>query len=400
MRRCDVLTEAVPMKFVGRGLAALALALLLMSGGGVVAAAYPLAGSDASIQDGLDYLRGQQAPDGSVGGFGDSAFACIAIAAAGEDPNTWSNGGASLVDYLKDGPSDVSGEFNMGTFLARMVLAAVASGESPASFGSWSGSHLGVTVTDGDYLAALKSLHDGTQFLQDLTGDPDSAETLNDDFWAVRALIAAGESPYSQMVQSAVQFIMSHQEADGGWTWGTSSHTWYMPGSTDVDSTAAALVALCLAREHGTAVADGLSFMRSNQDSSGGFNSIWMGVNVQSTAWVVDAIAASGQDPTDGAWTPVADDPIDYLLAAQLGDGSFDGTIRATSDALAALAGAHYRGVAQAAPRTVGGEAFAADVAGSAALLLLLCGLIALALFACRPGMARLMRNRSCSRVP
>ena len=342
------------------------MSLLLVPMAGVVSAAsYPLPPSNSAIQDALSYLRGQQAADGSIGGFGDSAFACIAIAAAGEDPNTWENGGPSLVDYLKDGPSDVSGEFNMGTFLARMVLAAVAAGEPPAAFGSWSGSNAGVTITNGDYLAALKSLHDGAQFLQDLTGDPDSAETLNDDFWAVRALIAAGEPPYSSMVQSTVQHIINFQEADGGWTWGTPGHTWYSPDSTDVDNTAAAVVALCLGgAEDSAAVRDGLDYMRANQDVSGGFGSIWMDVNVQSTAWAVDAIGAGGENPGGILWTPVSSGPIDYLLMSQETDGSFGGMIRSTSDAIVALVGAYYLSPNPATPASVGGEALAPDKVG------------------------------------
>ena len=337
--------------------------ILVVCAGPVHAASYPVPPSDDAIQQALDYLRGQQSVDGSIGGFGDSAFACIAIGAAGEDPDAWTNGGPSLVDYLKDGPSDVTGEFNMGTFLARMVLAAVASGEDPSAFGSWSGAHAGVSISNGDYLSALKSLHDGTQFLQDLTGDPDSAETLNDDFWAVRALIAAGESPYSPMVQSAVQFISNNQEADGGWTWGTSGHTWYSPDSTDADNTAAAVVALSLGGESDSdTVRDGLDFLRANQDVSGGMTSFWLGVNVQSTAWSVDAIAASGQNPAGSAWTPVSDSPVDYLLSAQEVDGSFGGMIRSTSDTIAALVGQNYRSHARAAvPVSVGGEAFVAD---------------------------------------
>jgi hypothetical protein len=278
---------------------------------------------------------------------------------------TGRTGGDSLVDYLKDGPSDVSGEFNMGTFLARMVLAAVAAGESPAAFGSWSGSNAGVTITNGDYLSALKSLHDGTQFLQDLTGDPDSAETLNDDFWAVRALIAAGESPYSSMVQSTVQHIINYQEADGGWTWGTPGHTWYAPGSTDVDNTAAAIVALCLGgAEDSAAVRDGLDYMRANQDAGGGFGSIWLGVNVQSTAWAVDAIGAGGENPGGSAWTPASSSPIDYLLMSQETDGSFGGMIRSTSDVIVALIGAYYLSPDPAMPASVGGEALAPGKVG------------------------------------
>ncbi|MBN1152572.1 MAG: terpene cyclase/mutase family protein [Dehalococcoidia bacterium] len=338
--------------------------LLLASAGGVAAASYPVPASDGAVQGALLYLRAQQSVDGSIGGFGDSAWACIAIAAAGEDPNEWENGGQSLVDFLKAGPpgGDLSGEFNMGTYLARMVLAAVSAGEDPEAFGSWSGSNLGVTITNGDYLGALVSLYDGTQFLQDLTGAADSAETLNDDFWAVRALVTAGESPYSPMVQSAVQFIIGNQEADGGWTWGTVNHGWYMLNSTDVDNTAAAILALCLGRRvDSEAVQDGLGFLRANQDASGGFIGYWTGVNVMSTAWCVDAIGAGSQHPDGSAWTPDDASPVDYLLGSQFGDGSFDGSIRSTSDAIVALVGSYYRAPASPVPVTVGGEALRPD---------------------------------------
>lgn len=62
--------------------------------GGVAAdQTYPLPPSDVAIQDALSYLRAQQAADGSIGGYSPSAWACIAIAAVGEDPNDWENGG-------------------------------------------------------------------------------------------------------------------------------------------------------------------------------------------------------------------------------------------------------------------------------------------------------------------
>ena len=345
----------------------MALMLLLATASGLAAASYPLSPSDDAIQDALSYLRSQQSFDGSIGGYADSAWVCIAIAAAGEDPDTWENGGDSLVDFLKSGPpgDDLSGEFNMGTYLARMVLAAVAAGEDPEAFGSWSGSQAGVTITNGDYLGALVSLYDGAQFLQDLTGAADSAETLNDDFWALRAVVAAGESPYSSMVQNTAQFIMANQEDDGGWTWGTPSHTWYMPDATDVDNTAAAIVALCLAKKAGSgAVSDGLDFLQANQDTSGGFIGYWTGVNVMSTAWCVDAIGAAGQHPGGSAWMPDNDSAVDYLLAEQALDGSIGGSIRATSDAVLALVGAYYRAPAAAMPAAVGGEALRPDKTG------------------------------------
>lgn len=301
---------------------------------------YPLPSSHAAVRDGLDYLRSQQDADGSIGGYADSAWACIAIAAAGENPSDWNNGGASLVEYLKQGPPEPFDEFNMGTFLSRMVLAAVAAGEDPSAFGEWSGSHGGVDIIDGDYVGGLKSLHNGTQFLQDLTGDADSAATLNDDFWAVRALIAAGESPGSSLIQSSVDFIIENQEPDGGWTWGTKEHSFYAPDSTDVDNTSAAIVALSLGeRRDSDAVRSGIAYLRDHQHGSGGFESVWMGVNVQSSAWAVFAIVASGGTPVDARWTPVDANPIDSLLSSQEEDGSFGGAVWPTADTIIALTG-------------------------------------------------------------
>ncbi len=350
---------------------ALVLVALAVSVTPVLAAtSYPLKPGDDVIQDALDYLASQQAGDGSIGSYSDSAWACIAIAAAGEDPDDWDAGGPSLVDYLAAGHPDVTGEFNMGTYLARMVLAAVAAGEDPGAFGSWSGSNAGVSITNGDYLGALWSLFDGDQFLQDLTGDPDSAETLNDDFWGLRAVIAAGAASSSSEVRAVASFIASFQESDGGWTWGTPAHSWYSPDSSDPDNTAAAIVALGLAGQASSqAVQDGLEFLHDNQDGSGGFVSLWTGVNVESTAWAVDAIGMSRQNPAGMQWSPDGDSPIEYLLGVQQANGSFEDSARATADAICALLGRHYR----PAPVSVGGEAFPPDKSSVLAVPLAAC---------------------------
>lgn len=367
--------------------AAIVLALMLSASPLLAATSYPLQPGDPAIQDALDYLASQQAGDGGIGSYADSAWACIAIAAAGEDPSEWNNGGPSLVTYLAAGHPDVTGEFNMGTFLARMVLAVVAAGLDPSAFGSWSGSNAGVSITNGDYLGALLTLHDGDQFLQDLTGDPDSARTLNDDFWAVRALVAAGIAPGSMEVQSTADFIAAQQEGDGGWTWATPAHSWYMPDSSDTDNTAAAVVALALAgRSSSQEVRDGLAFLHEDQADSGGFTNPWSGVNVQSTVWAVDAIGSARQDPSGALWAPEGASAVDYVLASQEANGSFGGAVRATSDAVVALLGEYYR----PAPRSVGGEAFSLDKLS----------LLAIPLTACAGGAllaAFLLRRKSAS---
>ncbi len=349
-------------------IAAVLLSLVLAAPSFVAAALYPLQPGDVVIGRALDYLASQQASDGSIGSYADSAWACIAIAAAGEDPAQWDNGGPSLLQYLKAGHPDVTGEFNMGTFLARMMLVAAAVGEDASAFGSWSGANAGVSVTNGDYLSALLTLHDGEQFLQDLTGDPDSARTLNDDYWALRAIVSTGTPTGSTLVQSTADFIAARQEDDGGWTWATPLHSWYMPDSSDTDNTAAAIVALTMAgRASSQSVRDGLAFLRADQADSGGFTNPWSGVNVQSSVWALDAIASARQDPARAPWAPDGISAVEYVLGSQEPNGSFGDSVRATSDAICALLGQYYH----PGPRSVGGMALPPDKLALALLLAL-----------------------------
>ena len=125
---------------------------------------YPLQPDDAEIVSALDYLRGIQAADGSIGSYSDSAWAIMAISAAGEHPERWQEGGVSVVDYLKDNASLLSGEFNLGTAYGRVVLAIIAAGENPSAFGTGDPTY----APDGDYLSKLKKLHNGSQFTDGL----------------------------------------------------------------------------------------------------------------------------------------------------------------------------------------------------------------------------------------
>ena len=98
----------------------------------MAAASYPLTASDNQVADALDYLRGVQSSDGSIGSFASSAWVAMAIAAAGEDPNTWQkDSGPSIVDYLATNAATA----NSAADYARMAMAAVAAGAEPESFG-------------------------------------------------------------------------------------------------------------------------------------------------------------------------------------------------------------------------------------------------------------------------
>ncbi|MCK4723014.1 MAG: hypothetical protein KAT75_06910, partial [Dehalococcoidia bacterium] len=256
----------------------------------------------------------------------------------GEDPNGFGN--SSLVDYLKEN-ADFSSEFNIGTALAKNVLAAVAACGDPTAFGSGEATY----APDGDYLAALKDLHNGTQF----TDGFGSTDTLNDDIWGLMAVVAAGEPLDSAIVTSTVAFIEANQGFDGGWSWATSDNLWYY--GSDCDDTAAALMALTAAGgASAPAIVDNaVTYMQFCQGPTGGFQyDAWGAENLASTAWTIDAIVAIGQDPTGPDWT-TGGNPVDFLMTYQQPDGSFldsaawsPNPYRNTADAIIALTGNPY----------------------------------------------------------
>ena len=312
-------------KAAGASLAVVALLALMtaaLSPAAMAAAPYPLEPGDAQVQGALGYLRGTQATDGSIGGYGDSAWALMAIAAAGEDPRDWNAGGPSVVDYLEDNAALLAGELNLASAYARSVLAIVAACGDPSAFGAGDPTY----APGGDYLSELKGLHNGSQFV-DQWG---ATDILNDDLWAVIALIAAGEPQDSPFVTSTVDFIKLNQGGDGGWSWATVDNAWYF--GSDVDDTAVAVMALIAAGEpqDSPTIAAALDFIEYSQDESGGFT--WSGpanpdfnpVNGGSTAWAIDAIVAAGEDPTGAEWTTAAgNDPVDFLLTLQQAGGEF-----------------------------------------------------------------------------
>lgn len=256
---------------------------------------YPLTPADKEVAGALSYLRGQQKDDGSIGSFSTSAWVVMAIAAAGEDPHSWKKAGKSIVDYLRSNSDQL--DPNKPLDWARQILAITAAGEDPENFG-------GI-----NYLAKLKSFYKDNQI-----GDPN---LLNDDFWGVMALIAAGESPNSAIVQDSVAFIKAGQKDDGGWAFDVAA-SW----GTDVDDTAAAIMALIAAGESpsSAAIIKGLDYLKASQADNGGFL-CWGATNADTDSWAICAIRAAGQDPT--GWTKNGKTPIDDLVSLQQPDGCF-----------------------------------------------------------------------------
>src|SRR5258708_12522429 len=93
----------------------------------------------------------------------------------------------------------------------KRILAITALDENPRTFGS------------ENFVEKLESFFDGNQI-----GD---SSLLNDDIFGVLALTSAGIS--NNTVSKSRQFILSHQNSDGGWgfatTVGSDSNTTALP---------------------------------------------------------------------------------------------------------------------------------------------------------------------------
>jgi subtilase family serine protease/outer membrane protein assembly factor BamB len=255
-----------------------------------------------NIKKALDFVNESQFPTGSISGFSNSQWAAFAIISSGEDPavGRWKPYHQSLIGYLRNDPKDSiiglplstnpPGLFNANDF-SQMILVTSAIGENPMDFG-------GV-----NYLGMLKSFFDGVQF-----GDPDNIE---DDALAVLALVSCGEKD-CDMVQSAVSHIKAAQNQDGGWgAYGQDS---------DAEITSLVIQALIAAGEEqgSPVILDALGYLRNIQQEDGGF------LDAVTTSYAIGAMIAVGDNPL--TYINNGRSPVDYLMALQQDDGSFNYT--------------------------------------------------------------------------
>ena len=138
--------------------------------------------------------------------------------------------------------------------------------------------------------------------------------------WAILGTLALSETVPAQ----AVQVLKNLAEPDGSWKWQPSA-------PADTNTTALALQALIAAGESptSTVVTHGLAYLKSLQDANGGFwrypdnpNDPDDAPDANSTAYVLQALLAAGQDPTSVDWSQGQNNPISFLLGLQLPDGS------------------------------------------------------------------------------
>jgi Prenyltransferase and squalene oxidase repeat len=260
----------------------------------------------------LNYLAGQQQSDGSLPGYSPAAVTeqyVMGAAKAGYDLSTLHNGaGATAMDYLAANASAATSDAGKS---GEMIEAVVAAGDDPTNFG---GTNL---------VSALSALYDST------TGAYGFGDTFTQSL-ALLGLEAAGR----EIPALAVTYLRNAQDSDSGWNYtGTVSDPTTCGAAfscSDTNSTAMALLALDGAGDH-SLDASALLWLKSQQESSGGFayQESCYGfppcADVDSTALVMQAIAATGQDPSAAGWTDGGDTPYAYLVSQQQADGGYVG---------------------------------------------------------------------------
>lgn len=246
---------------------------------------YPFQPTDKVIIEALNFLKNQQLKDGSIGGFAVSSWVAMAISAVDENAHDWGN----LVNYLT--VKNYLLNSNKATDWERQTLAIVACDENPRDFG-------GI-----NFVTKTESFYNGVQIGDNVN--------LYDDFFGVLALISSGVDKDKSIIQNVISHIKGKQNNNGDWG--------------DVDSTSIAVMALIAAGENPNSeiINDAFLFIKSTQTDSGGFQA-WGTTNAASTSWAVDAIVATGQDPTSIEWEKNGNSPVDFLLSLQQNDGSFN----------------------------------------------------------------------------
>jgi prenyltransferase beta subunit len=262
---------------------------------GLAEAPLPILDAEGMAHRALSWLAGQQSADGGFGGASATADIVVAFGAAGVDAHTVQSAqGKSPVDFLVTRVPTYNAD---GGEMGKLVLAAVASGEDPHSFGGY---NLVVSLTQ--HISPTGEFGTNNQFRQAL---------------GILALAAAEEAA----PPTTTQWLRNQQLPGGGWAWVVGS-------DADVDTTALAIQALIAAGETPTAtsVVSAVDFLRTAQNNDAGFcydpvSPYGTDSNTDSTAAAIQALLAAGEDLSD--WTRNGRTPLEALRHFQKSDGVF-----------------------------------------------------------------------------
>lgn len=324
------------------------LALVGTLGVAVPARAASDAELDTAIDHGAAWLAQQQLPDGSFGvntGL-DPGWALLALAGAGRHPadlrpavGAPSAQDGQLAIWTVNDPADWwAFSTEQATDWERAILQAHAAGLQPTRLSA-----------QRNLLAGLAPWYRDGWFTS-------QASVFNHTIFGLLALSAL---PVPQaLLDRSARIVAANQHDDGGYTSYPATDPVAQSRGSDIDSTGAAVAALCAAGRTlaDPAVADGIALLRSRRSPNGAIG------NVDSTSWALSGLGQCGLRRGAPGWTAADETTVDWLLAGQFAAGTDAGAwasgstpnAYATADALRALGAAGFL-VAPPA-RAVGGD--------------------------------------------
>lgn len=257
----------------------------------------PVRSTEASLLDGLAWLRGAQTDEGywedRPGTRPRDTTAALGVLAA-LDPSF--SGGDAAIQWLSARDESTT------DFLARAIPRLTDAGRA--------------TDAEREALVASQNPDGGWGLASDYASDP------GDTALAVLALADAPETPVSTLTD-ARDYLLAVQGPDGGW-----GNTSGGAGRTGV--TATVLEALAASGGGSTAVDAGAVFLASRQNPDGGFGD--SPSTAHDTAAVLRSLIASGR--TGAVDAPAA---TAYLRSRQTEAGSWGGSVYSTARAVSAL---------------------------------------------------------------
>jgi hypothetical protein len=253
------------------------------------------------------WLRTQQNADGGFGSpassVGATADTVLAAAASGENAFTWSKEGKTPLGFIK---ANIGSASKAGD-VAKVILALTANGMSPR------------TALETDLIKKLEAMIGSEGKIGG------QADFINEHCMAMIAL----KSAFRPTNPQTISYLASRQIKDGTWSWNGDT----TEGSGDNNTTALAVVALVAAgvpKDNGQ-IQQAMVHLKKQQNADGGFPYInpspyGTDSDSNSTAVVMWAIIAAGQDPAGTDWKVFTQDGTsvyDRIVSFQNASGAF-----------------------------------------------------------------------------
>jgi hypothetical protein len=272
-----------------------------------------------AAKEALDWLQLKQ--DSATGGYGSAGSSAEALLSIGSNQ-------LSAIDWKRESTTPSLNSYWVANGAAYSDNGADSAGKLATGLTAARGCWLnGFTQPEAFYNSASGVYADGA--------GPQS--------WAILGSIALGDTVPAEAVQNLKYLVQSNH----AWEWQSGF-------GTDTNTTALVIQALIASGEaaDSTIIKDALDFLRTSQNlTDGGFTySLDYGTSsdANSTAYVVMAILASGQDPSTWTVSGGTADPFTYLLSLQNSDGGIEwqegsgSNVLATQQTITALLGKYY----------------------------------------------------------